>query len=151
MVRLALLAFVLLGALACAAREMAPVDLSAPDWTVWRGQAVWTREAEVPPLAGELIVARHRSGDVLIDFSKPPFPIFTARTASGSWRIDFVERGRSYSGRGEPPRRFVWFRLPEILEGVPVGGNWRAERVNEYRWSLVNGKTGESIRLVLDG
>ena len=130
---------------------MAPVDLTAPDWTVWRGQALWTREGEVPPLAGELIVARNRGGDVLIDFSKPPFPIFTARTGSGSWRIDFVERGRSYSGRGNPPKRFVWFRLPAILEGAPAPENWRAERDNGYRWSLINAKTGESIRLVLDG
>jgi hypothetical protein len=66
--------------LACAAREMAPVDLAEPDWTVWRGQAVWTRGTGQPPLAGELIVARQRNGDVLIDFSKPPFPVFTART-----------------------------------------------------------------------
>jgi hypothetical protein len=150
MVRPALLACLLLATFACAARDMAPADLSIPDWTVWRGQAVWTREAERPPLAGELIIARHRNGDVLIDFSKPPFPVFTARTARGSWRIDFVERGRSHSGRGQPPKRFVWFRLPEILNGAPAPGSWRAERVNEYRWSLVNGETGESIRLVLD-
>lgn len=151
MARLVFVPCLLLVTLGCATRTMSPVDLSEPGWTIWRGQAVWTREAERSPLAGELIVARHRGGDVLIDFSKPPFPVFTARTAGGAWRIDFVERGRSRTGRGKPPQRFVWFRLPEILDGAPAPGKWRAERVAEYRWSLVNGKTGESIKLVLDG
>jgi hypothetical protein len=135
----------------CAARDMAPVDLSERGWTVWRGQAVWKPGFDRPPLSGELIVARHRGGDLLVDFSKPPFPVFTARTASGSWRVDFVERGRSHRGRGRPPKRFVWFRLPEILAGAPAPGSWRAEWVADGGWSLVNRETGESIRLVLDG
>lgn len=149
--RFVLLACLPIVALGCAARNMVPVDLSEPDWTVWRGQAVWSPGADQPPLAGELIVARHRSGDVLIDFSKPPFPIFTAWTASRSWRIDFVDRGRSRSGRGRPPQRFVWFRIPAILDGALPTGDWLAERVGENRWSFVNDRTGESIRLVLDG
>jgi len=129
---------------------MPEVDLFDRRWTVWSGQALWTSGADRPSIAGELMVARNTLGEVLVSFSKPPLPIFTAQTAGGSWRIDFVERGRSYGGRGSPPRRFIWFRLPELLEGGPAPRRWLLENASSDEWTLSNPGTGESIRVVLD-
>jgi len=129
------------------------VDLDQPEWSVRTGQALWKRKGDARPLAGEVIVARHEDGDVLVSFSKPPLPLFTARTAgtkNRSWQIDFVRRGRSYSGRGRPPKRFVWFDLPGVLAGAPAPQGWTLERQADDEWLLTQGKSGETIRLVLD-
>lgn len=126
------------------------VDLDDPEWTVWEGQALWTPRSDRTSLAGDLLVARNPDGDVLISFSKSPFPIFTAQTSGRSWRIDFIDKGRSYSGLGRPPSRFVWFRLPELIEGTPAPKPWAVERSAENEWTILNLKTGEKVRVVLD-
>jgi hypothetical protein len=126
------------------------VDLSAPGWKVYRGQALWKPKADKPPLAGELIAARNVNGDVLVSFSKPPFPIFTARTSGDIWHLDIVERGRSYSGRGTPPRQFVWFLLPAVLDGGPAPEGWELSVEEASRISMHNRNTGEKILVVID-
>lgn len=125
-------------------------DLDQPQWSVQTGQALWKRKGDARPIAGEVILARHEDGDVLVSFSKPPLPLFTARTKDGAWRIDFVRGGRAWSGHGRPPKRFVWFRLPDVLAGAPAPKGWLAERVADDEWLLTHGKSGETIRLVLD-
>jgi len=126
------------------------VDLDDPSWSVRTGQALWKPRSDRPQLAGELIVARHTAGWVFVSFSKPPLPIFTAQTDDASWRIDFVERGRSYSGSGRPPKRFVWFRLPELIDGSAAPPGWGVERPTDDEIVLENPRTGEVIRVVLD-
>lgn len=126
------------------------VDLTDPQWTVWEGQALWKPRSDLPALAGDLIVARNGKEDVLISFSKSPIPIFTAQKSGRFWRIDFVEQGKSYSGIGRPPKRFVWFRLPALLEGASAPKHWEVEEVAEDDWSMSNRRTGETIRVVLD-
>lgn len=126
------------------------VDLSAAGWKVYNGQALWKPGANKPTLAGDLIAARHVNGDVLINFSKPPFPIFTARTAGNLWQLEFIERGRSYAGRGIPPQRFVWFLVPDLLEGAAAPGGWEMPERSAGRLSLKNRKTGEEILVVID-
>jgi hypothetical protein len=126
------------------------VDLDDPAWTIWEGQALWTPRSDLAALAGDLIVARNPDGDVLVSFSKSPFPIFTARTAGNKWRIDFIDRGRSYYGIGRPPRKFIWFVLPDLLEGAFPPKHWEVEEKVDDEWWLANRKTGETIRLVLD-
>lgn len=125
-------------------------DLSAPGWTVWTGQALWKRGPQQAALAGELILGRQADGDVVVSFSKPPVPIFTARTAGDVWRIDLVQGGHAYAGCGRPPRRFVWFWLPEIIGGGRPPGRWRVAHPARDTWLLTNPRTGESIRVVLD-
>lgn len=126
------------------------VDLDAPAWSVRTGQALWKRKGDAPPIAGEVIVARNEDGDVLVSFSKPPLPLFTARTEGRAWRIDFVRGGRAFSGHGRPPKRFVWFALPGVLAGDPAPQGWRTKREADDEWLLTSGKSGETIRLVLD-
>lgn len=126
------------------------VDLDDPKWTIWEGQALWTPRSDLTALAGDLIVARDPDRDVLVSFSKSPFPIFTAQTAGNMWRIDFIDKGRSYYGIGRPPKKFIWFRLPDLLEGASPPKQWEVEETAEGEWHLFNRKTGETIRVVLD-
>lgn len=132
--------------------DLPPVDLDDPGWTTWTGQATWRRERDANPLAGDILAARNAGGDVFVSFSKAALPVFSAHTANGKWQIEFVERGRSYSGRGSPPQRFAWFMLPELLahRARELPGwtiDWRApdELVME------NDKSGERMHLYLDG
>jgi len=127
-----------------------PVDLDQAGWTRWSGQAVWRSGADRPAIAGDVILARHESGDVLVHFSKAPFPIFTARTAGSRWSIEFIERGQSHSGSGKPPKRFVWFYVPGLLEGEAAPGRWQVEHDGDQRWSFLDEGSHESIRLILD-
>jgi len=141
----------LLSLVACAGAPPLPkVDLTDPAWQVWTGQALWKPGEERPALAGDLLTARHENGDIFVSFTKTPLPLFTARTADAIWRIDFVERDRSYSGKGTPPTRFVWFYLPEMLAGAPAPPSWTLAREPADELLLTNAHTGESIRIVLD-
>lgn len=126
------------------------VDLDDPRWTIWEGQALWTPRSNLPALAGDLIVARTEDNDVLVSFSKSPFPIFTCQTTGTRWRIDFIDKGRSYSGLGRPPKKFVWFQLPDLLEGASPPKHWRVDKEAQSEWLLLNRKSGEEIRVVLD-
>jgi len=125
-------------------------DLDDPKWTVWEGQALWTPRSGLPALAGDLIVARTEDEDVLVSFSKSSFPIFTCQTTGTRWRIDFIDKGRSHSGFGRPPNKFVWFQLPELLAGASPPKHWQIEEAENNEWLLLNRKTGEKIRVVLD-
>ncbi len=149
-----LLAAALLPALgtACGAgRSMPEADLGKPGWSVWSGQALWERSGDRPPVAGELVLARNDDGDVVVNFAKPPFSIFTVRTEGRNWWLDFIQAGRTRSGTGRPPRRFIWFYVPDMLFGDPPPRGWTVSREANGAWSITRQETGESIRLVLDG
>ena len=126
------------------------VDLSAAGWTVWNGQALWKAEADRPAIAGEILLARHSNGDVLISFAKPPVPIFTAQTSGKIWKIDFIHTQRTHSGTGGPPSRFIWFQIPSLLEDATAPKGWLLLTVDDPIWELRNPESGEHIRLVLD-
>lgn len=126
------------------------VDLDDPKWTFWEGQALWTPRSNLTPLAGDLIVGRTENQDILVSFSKSQFPIFTCQSTGTRWRIDFIDKGRSYSGFGRPPKKFIWFRLPDLLEGASPPKHWEVNEETDNDWLLLNRKTGEKIRVVLD-
>ena len=131
------------------ATPLPEVDLFGSEWKVWQGQALWKPGADRPRIAGDLIAARHVNRDVLVSFANPPVHIFTAQTGDGKWTIDFVERSHSYAGRGRPPKRFVWFRIPELLDGGELPSPWEVERLEKDEWVLRHPKRGESIRVIL--
>ncbi len=120
-----------------------------PGWTVWTGQALWQPPGDNPRIAGELVAAQNSSGDVVVSFSKASLTIFTAQVAGSDWRLDFIAR-RSYGGHGGPPKRFVWFRLPGILEGGDAPEKWQLERPYDDELVMTNPSSGESITVVLD-
>ncbi len=131
--------------------DLPAVDLEQPGWTTWTGQATWRPTGTAAPLAGDILAGRHEDGDVFVSFSKAALPIFTAHTTAGKWQIEFVERGRSYSGFGRPPKRFAWFALPSLLDerGTSLSGwviDWRA--ADEL--VLLNDTTGERMHLIVD-
>lgn len=126
------------------------VDLSAPGWTVWNGQALWKAETDRSAIAGEIVLARHDNGDVLISFAKPPVPIFTAQTSGKRWKIDFIHTQDTYWGTGGPPSLFVWFQIPSLLQDATVPEGWQVIAVDDAIWELQDPHSGEQIRLVLD-
>jgi len=146
----------LLVALAGCTRLLGPsapapeVDLSEPGWQIWTGQAAWTPGSDKPPLAGDLLVAAHVDGDLFVSFSKAALPLFTARANDQGWWIDFVERDRSYSGAGEPTKRFIWFRLPEILQGASDIPGWSVNRPAADEIDLMNPRSGERVKMLID-
>ena len=130
--------------------QLPEVDLSAPGWQVWTGQALWKADADRAPIAGDILLARHFNGDLLISFAKPPVSIFTAQTSANLWHIDFMYQQRVHSGRGKPPSRFVWFQVPALLKDSSEPKGWQILAAGGGVWELQNPATGESIRLVLD-
>ena len=146
------LAWLLIAVLtSCSIREPLPeVDLSAPGWKVWTGQALWQPETDRSAIAGEIVLAIHNNGDVLVNFAKPPVPIFTAQTAGKYWKIDFIYTQSSHSGRRGPPSRFIWFQVPALIRGAKAPEDWQVQAVDDTTWELHKPKSGEHIRLVLD-
>ena len=131
--------------------DLPPVDLEQPGWQTWTGQAGWRRERDAPPLAGDLLAGLHASGDVFVSFSKAALPVFTAHTVDDRWQIEFVERGRSYSGRGSPPDRFAWFALPAILDGETAElPGWTIDRRADGELLMENERSGERLHLFVD-
>src|SRR5262245_20033091 len=96
-----------------------PANFSEPGWTVRQGQAVWRAHGHSPELAGELLVASHRDGRTLVQFTKGPLPFVVAQTTTNSWQVDFVPKNKTCSGRGRPPARVIWLHLARSLDGSP--------------------------------
>jgi len=133
-----------------AGEPLPPVDLSQPGWRVWTGQAVWTTGDKGPTLAGYLLVAEQGKGELVVNFTKIVVPLFTARVSAGRWWLDFIERDRSYSGKGRPPARFVWFRAADILRGENNIPGWEIRRDAADEVSIMNPSTGEQLFIVVE-
>ncbi len=90
-------------------------------------------------------MATNTNGNVLVQFSKPPFPLATAQVAGGRWQIEFGADEHRWSGTGQPPARFVWFQLPRALAGQGVARGWQFKPVATNTWRLENSRTGETL------
>jgi len=136
-------AFTLLFATGCRSLPpIPPADLTAPGWTVHQGQAVWKPNQFRPELAGDLILATNTNGDCLVEFTKTPFSLASARQCSDMWRIEFGGGRHSWQGRGTPPHLFSWFELPRALAGEELSRSWRFTQTNAT-WRLENRRNGE--------
>jgi hypothetical protein len=146
MLRGALLALGVVHVAGCrTAPPLPPADLSAPGWHVQQGQAVWKPARSKPELAGELLLATRASGDFFVQFTKTPFTLATARVTGENWQIEFGSGEHAWRGRGQPPGRLAWFRLPRALAGESLGRVWKFERLGTNSWRLGNFHTGESL------
>jgi hypothetical protein len=127
------------------ARPLPPADFSSPGWRLLQGQAVWKPSKNRPELAGDLLLATNAGGNYVIQFSKTPFALASARVADGAWQIEFGAGRHSWTGRGAPPARFVWFQLPRALASTPPGTPWQFTRRADGSWRLENSRTGEIL------
>ncbi len=139
-----LLAFGLLLCVSCrTATPLPPADFSAPGWRLRQGQAVWKPSKNRPELAGDLLLAANANGDYVIQFSKTPFTLASAQVADGRWQIALGRH--SWSGRGAPPARFVWFQLRSALAGRRTDAPWQWTRGPDNSWRLENAGAGEFL------
>ena len=62
-----------------------------------------------------------------------------------------MERGRSFSGRGDPPARFAWFELPKLIaDRDRTLPGWIVEwRADDELW-IENERSGERVHLFVD-
>lgn len=142
------LAWALLLALLTGCRSVPPapqVNLSEPGWVIRQGQAVWRPKPEEADVAGDLLVAMHRDGRSLVQFTKPPLPFAVAQRDTNSWHVQFFAQNRVYSGRGEPPSRIVWLQLSDGLIGRHSDTNWFYARKPEGGWHFENLVTEEML------
>ena len=122
-----------------------PLDLSAPDWTVRQGQAVWHVKSDASEIAGELLVATHPDGRSLVQFTKPPLPFVTAQRTTNRWQVQFLAQKKSYAAAGRPPARILWLHLPDALVGRSDPSQWSFRRETEGRWHFENRANRESL------
>jgi hypothetical protein len=142
----ALLALGLMLCVSCrTARLPPPADFSSPGWRVQQGQAVWKPSKSRPELAGDLLLATNVNCNYVVQFSKTPFTLAAAQVADGAWQIEFGGGRYSWSGRGAPPARFVWFQLPRALAASEPGRPWIFTRRADGSWRLENMRTGEIL------
>jgi len=140
------LAAAFLGGFGCRTTTPMPaINLSAAGWHVAQGQAVWKPPGNRPELAGDLLVATNDNGNCFIQFSKTPFEIATARVDDGRWQVRFGTDQYSWTGRGAPSPRFVWFQLPPALAGKLLIDGWKFERSSGNLWRLQNSRTHEAL------
>lgn len=125
--------------------SMPPANLSAPGWTVLRGQAIWSPPRDRPEIAGDLILATNVDGSFLIQFSKSPLTLATAQVENNEWEIRLGNDKYAWRGGGVPPDRFLWFQLPRALLGQPMTDDWKFDRSVEGLWRLQNSKTHEKL------
>ncbi|MES1180296.1 MAG: hypothetical protein ABUL66_00375 [Verrucomicrobiota bacterium] len=142
----AALSLALLFCVSCrTANPLPPADLSAPGWRVQQGQAIWQPPGHRPELAGDLLFATNMDGNFFMQLAKNPFPLVTAEAFGGQWQIEFGAEEHSWRGRGEPPKRFIWFQLPRALLDGKTAGNWRFENLTTNLWRLENPRSGEKL------
>ena len=127
------------------APPMAPVDLAQPGWNVHHGQALWTPKAGAPELAGHLMLASNASGEDFIRFSKEPMDLVLAQCNPQGWSLHIPAFNKSYSGRGQPPRRIGWFQFADAVFRNRTTSGWEWSGMDEERWVLTNARTGERL------
>ena len=142
----ALIAVSLLALSGCRTTPALPAaNFSEPGWRVQQGQAVWKARATAPEIAGEVLFGTHPDGRSLIQFTKTPFPIVVAQAVSDRWEIQFVPEGRTFRGRGQPPKYFGWLHLLSALAARPLPDNFTLSRPAPSTWRLASPVTGEFI------
>ncbi|MBA4147144.1 MAG: hypothetical protein H0X66_03450 [Verrucomicrobia bacterium] len=82
--------------------------------------------------------------------TKNPFPMVIAQLQANSWQIEFPTENRTYSGRGNPPKRLAWLHLAKALQGGPVPEPWTFQKTDDTSWRFENLKTGELIEGFLE-
>lgn len=129
--------------------RLPPIDTAQPGWRIEQGQALWRPGRKQTELAGEILLATGPDGRALLQFSKTPFPVATARQEGNAWSIAFGAGARAYGGHGEPVPRFVWFQVFRWRAGTPPYGGWERDSKSPDHLRLDRPATGERLELWL--
>lgn len=124
-----------------------PVDVAQPGWRVRQGQALWRSDARGQAVAGELLLASGPRHACLVQFSKHPFALVTARREAEAWRVEFGAGARRWGGRGEPPDRWIWFHLPALENNRPAPASWRTGAGSDGAQFIEHAQTGERLEI----
>jgi hypothetical protein len=119
--------------------------ISGPGWTVRQGQAIWRPGPRYPELAGEIVLAQNPDGRSSLQFTKTLLPVALAQTTKTNWLIQFPPRRLGFTGRAQPPQRFVWLHLAAALTGETLPENFHFTRSPDGGWRLENRRTGEFV------
>lgn len=141
----ALLLFALMFFNGCRTAPLPAIDLTAPGWMLYQGQAVWRTKGNAPEVAGEIIFATNRRGETLLQLTKNPLPFVTVQTRGDAWQIYFAPERRRFSGRGTPSTRLSWVHLARALNGAAPPAPLHFEQTAERGFTLRNSESGESI------
>ncbi len=121
------------------------VDFTRAGWKIKSGQAIWKVKKDAPEIAGELTFASNPNGRTVLQMTKTPFPMAIAQLQADKWQIEFPTENRTYSGRGEPPKRLAWLHLAKALKGEKLLAPWKFEQADPTNWRLENLQSGEVI------
>jgi hypothetical protein len=119
--------------------------VSGPGWTVRQGQAIWRPGPRYPELAGEIVLAQNRDGRSSLQFTKTLLPVALAQITKTNWLIQFPPQRLGFTGRGQPPQRFVWLHLAAALADETLTIDFRFTRDPDGGWRLENRRTGEFV------
>lgn len=128
--------------------SLAPLDISAPGWSVRQGQALWRPAGENPEIAGDVVISSHPSAGSYVQFSKT-LPILSGRLGPGGWQFETIPENKRYSGRGQPPRRIVWLQLLRAIEGQEISDRWSVARPSDNYIALEDTHSGERLKVRL--
>jgi hypothetical protein len=146
LVIVALISLVLVGCASLPQKNLAPLDTSAPGWTVRQGQAIWKPGEDKPEIAGDVVVSLHPSAGSYVQFSKT-LPILSGRLAPEGWEFHTIPEEKRYSGGGNPPRRIVWLQMLRVLEGQEISDRWNVAHPSDLYISLEDTFIGERLEI----
>jgi hypothetical protein len=142
---MALATFALLGGGCMTSPDKTLFATTGTSWTVQQGQAIWRPGQKYPELAGEIVLAQNLDGRSSLQFTKTLLPVMLAQTTKANWLIQFPPQRLGFTGRGQPPQRFVWLQLSDALAGKTLPNNFLFTRSPDGGWRLENRRTGEFV------
>jgi hypothetical protein len=145
MFRFILGCIVLIFAAGCATPKFEPVNLGEAGWQTLQTQAIWRPNRTGPEITGDLILATNAAGRVFISFSKT-LPLITVQASPQGWVFDAPEN-RSFSARGKPPSRIVWFQIAPALRSEEVSRSWAVDAAGG-NLTISNRVSGETLQVL---
>ena len=120
----------------------AAVDISQSGWTQRQYQVVWLSKPGATEMVCDVLEARHTSGQVFLQVSKPPLVLATVQSDAGEWWVEYGPRPRSAKGITAPGASHLWVLIALQKQS---GENLKVEALPNQTTRWTNLKTGERI------
>jgi hypothetical protein len=126
-------------------RGLAPFDVTEPGWQLREQPVVWRPHSSAPEIEGELLLAEHRDGRLLVQFGKQWVPLISAQITDEAWSVHSSLQGSTRQGSGLPPEDILWFQI-DMLPPSPFEPDlWRVTPSMRGGWRLQHRTTGEYL------